>query len=122
MKFTTAYYLMLIYLTVICKPLIPVICDAVDHSFSDAIHIATIHAKYGNNHVALQIAELEKENSSPGNSHSVKLLQTEAEHLSNFEVYMIEQPVVTFVLFNLHVPVFYDNWSIASPLPPPKFI
>jgi hypothetical protein len=44
MKFAIAYYLLLIYSTVILKPLIPVAEDALFHCFAEAYHIASVHA------------------------------------------------------------------------------
>ena len=51
MRYLAAYFLMLFYMVIMLKPLIPVICDAWSHIFAEAEHIATIHAKYGSNHL-----------------------------------------------------------------------
>ena len=56
MKFAIAYYLLLIYATVILKPLIPVVEDVLIHCFAEAYHVATVHAKYGNNHLEKELA------------------------------------------------------------------
>ncbi len=56
MKFAVAYYLILIYSTVILKPLIPVGEDAVMHCFAEAYHIATVHAIEGSDHVEKEMA------------------------------------------------------------------
>lgn len=56
MKFATAYYLVLIYATVILKPIIPVVQDALVHCFAEAYHIATVHAIKGNNHLEKELA------------------------------------------------------------------
>lgn len=61
MKFSIAYYFLLLYITVIVKPLIPVAIDAWDHTFAEARHIVTVHAKYGAHHLEKQLAAEEKD-------------------------------------------------------------
>ena len=56
MRFATAYYLLLIYTTVILKPLIPVAEDALFHCFAEAYHVATVHAVEGKDHVEKEMA------------------------------------------------------------------
>ena len=62
MHFSTAYYLMLLYLTVLFKPMIPVIIDAYDHAFHESIHLATVHEKYGSHHLDKALASTGSEN------------------------------------------------------------
>lgn len=64
MKFTIAYYLLLIYATVILNPIIPLAEDSVMHCFAEAYHVATVHAKYGNNHLEKQEAGTSDESNS----------------------------------------------------------
>jgi hypothetical protein len=74
MKFTIAYYLCLIYTTVMFQPLIPLVEDAFAHTFAEAYHIATVHARYGNNHLEKDLA-----NTSEGaNKNQTSLKQDEA--------------------------------------------
>ncbi|HEX5155382.1 MAG TPA: hypothetical protein VFW07_28265 [Parafilimonas sp.] len=56
MKFATAYYLLLIYATVILKPLLPVAEDGLLHCFAEAYHVATVHATEGKDHVEKEMA------------------------------------------------------------------
>jgi hypothetical protein len=55
MRGTIAYYFVLIYITVMFRPLIPVIKDTFSHAFSEAIHMATVHAVYGSNHLQKEL-------------------------------------------------------------------
>lgn len=57
MRVPIAYYLMLLYVTVMFKPLIPVVKDTLSHIFSEAIHIATVHALYGSNHLENELSK-----------------------------------------------------------------
>ncbi len=80
MKFTIAYYLCLIYTTVMFQPLIPLVEDAFAHTFAEAYHIATVHAKYGNNHLEKDLATT----SEGANKNQTSLKQDEvfAVHIS----------------------------------------
>ena len=71
MRVPIAYYLMLLYCTVMFKPLIPIVKDTISHTFAEAIHIATVHAIYGANHLQKEISQEEKE-SNRSNSLSVE--------------------------------------------------
>ena len=76
MKFAIAYYLLLIYSTVVLKPLIPVAEDAVMHCFAEAYHIATVHAIEGNNHVEKEMADPGANDNSSKNQKADKTEQT----------------------------------------------
>ena len=54
---TVAYYLILLYVTVMLKPFIPVIADIWEHDYNEMEHITLVHAKYGRNHVQKEVAE-----------------------------------------------------------------
>ncbi len=64
MRIPIAYYLMLLYVTVMLKPLIPIVSDALSHTFSEAIHIATVHAIYGSNHLEKELSDTSPDNAS----------------------------------------------------------
>ena len=67
MKVPIAYYLLLLYVTVMFKPLIPIVSDAVSHTFAEAIHIATVHAIYGSNHLEKELSETSSETNTNRN-------------------------------------------------------
>jgi hypothetical protein len=56
-KTIIAFYCMLLYVTVIFKPLLPIINDELAHTFAEAIHIATVHAIYGENHLQKELSD-----------------------------------------------------------------
>ncbi len=64
MKYATAYYLFLLYCTVLLRCAIPVICDALSHICNEEEHLATIHAVYGNNHLQKEVAAGENNSKS----------------------------------------------------------
>jgi len=68
MKQRIAYYFLLIYTLVLLKPIIATIQDGLSHLFAEAIHIATVHAKYGSNHLQREVGDL---GSNSGRNHAV---------------------------------------------------
>ncbi len=57
MRFTTAYYLLIIYISVMFRPFVPIVKDVISHTFFETIHIATVHALYGSDHVQKEVSE-----------------------------------------------------------------
>ena len=56
MKHPGAYYLLLLYCTLMVKCAVPVTCDALSHLFNEEAHIATVHAIYGSHHLQTEVA------------------------------------------------------------------
>jgi hypothetical protein len=90
MKFAIAYYLLLIYATVILKPLIPVAEDAIMHCFAEAYHIATVHAIEGKDHVEKEMAASGANDDSSKNQKADKAEQT------------IHETAIVYTLIPLH--------------------
>ncbi len=80
MKFPVAYYLLLLYTSVMFSPTIPLVKDAIAHTFAAAYHIATVHAKYGNNHLEKELANTSDAQSK--NQGSEKQLELFAVHIT----------------------------------------
>jgi hypothetical protein len=80
-RFTNAYFLFLIYTTAMFGQLIPIIKDVLSHTFAEAIHIATVHTRYGNNHLSKEIED------STGKENKA----TYTKHAENFEVHIISE-------------------------------
>lgn len=62
---------MLLYVTVMFKPLIPIISDALSHTFSETIHIETVHAILGSNHLEKELAASGTDNASGKNQNTL---------------------------------------------------
>ncbi len=56
MRYPAAYYLLLLYSTVLMRCVLPVTCDALSHVFNEEKHLATIHAVYGSHHLQSEMA------------------------------------------------------------------
>ncbi|MEO7529881.1 MAG: hypothetical protein ABIS69_00675 [Sediminibacterium sp.] len=57
MRSPAAYYLMLLYLSVMFKPLIPIISDVWEHEFNEVAHLSLVHEKYGSHHLEKELAD-----------------------------------------------------------------
>jgi hypothetical protein len=119
MKFTIAYYLLLLYSLVILKPIVPIVSDAVSHVFDEAIHIATVHAKYGSHHLEKELANAANDNGK--NHNAIMSEENVAVHLStteysySFYLFIPEKIYPLSRLHNLKIVV------IPTQAPPPKF-
>lgn len=85
MRFQIAYYLMLLYVTVMFKPLIPIVNDVLSHTFSEAIHIATVHAIYGINHLEKELSNTACDNANSKHQNSINTEDQVPVHVSTHE-------------------------------------
>src|SRR4051812_12394578 len=81
MRYPGAYYLPLLYATFVFQPLFLVAEDILSHTFAGAIHIATVHAKYGNNHVEVELAQTSSDNDCGKNHDSQKSEEQTSVHI-----------------------------------------
>ena len=80
MKFTSAYYLLLLYTLALCKPVLPRIQDVLAHTLSEAQHISAIHQHQGANHAEGEIAEAAQQQSDSSKA-SVKNSEPVSFHI-----------------------------------------
>jgi hypothetical protein len=85
MRVPVAYYLMLLYVTVMFKPLIPIVTDAISHTFSEAIHIATVHAIYGSNHLERELSNTDSDNANSKHQNNANAEDQVPLHVSTNE-------------------------------------
>lgn len=103
------------------KPLIPVISNAMSHGFDEAIHISTIHAKYGSNHLQVELANTTSEDGSSKNQNTVKSEEPLPVHIGakeckyDFNVRSFNKQYFDFKSHQLL------NVYILKHSPPPKF-
>lgn len=88
MKYTSAYYLLLLYTLALCKPVLPLIQDQLAHTFREAQHISTIHQHYGAHHAESAIAEAAQEQSN-SSSASIKTSEPVSIHIAVQTLYNI---------------------------------
>lgn len=120
MKFSIAYYFVLLYLTVLVKPLIPFVSDMYQHEFDGLEHISLIHAKYGNEHLQQELAENSVANESNKSQNSTKFENEVSFHVS--------QQVARYNFLISRIPIEYPEFYLGKILfiplsnqgPPPK--
>ena len=83
MRFTIAYYLLLLYATAIFQPLIAIGIDAWSHTFAEANHIATVHVKYGAHHLDISLAKANSDDTK--NQHKMKVDDNARVHIATDE-------------------------------------
>ena len=109
MKSPVAYYLVLIYVTVILHPVLPILSDVWSHAFSETYHLSTVHKLYGSHHLDI---DLSKDGSHSGNKkESLKYNESISLHMSNLEedninllCKTLQHITVKSILFTLPLP------------------
>ena len=99
------------------KPLIPLISDMYAHTFGEAIHLATVHAKYGSNHLDRALAKAGNNTKEQRNSSPVEVSMV---HINASEyLYTFLADKILPLPFLITIEKLYTNClSIFSP--PPK--
>lgn len=117
MKFPSAYYLVLIYITIIFKPLIPVISDVYSHTFGEAIHLSTVHARYGSNHLDKALAKAGDNTKEQRNSSLAKAAMVHINASAYIYIFHADKILPRYFLttFEKLYTIFLSTFS-----PPPK--
>lgn len=98
-------------------PLIPMVCDAWSHTFANAYHIATVHAKFGSRHLEKSLAK--SSDSANKEKNSIKAGESPTVHIFINEYY----PSIKY----FHIPKLLSleqgrlvNQLVRKHIPPPK--
>ena len=120
MRKTIAYYLLLIYISAIISPALPLLADVVAHNFNQAVHISTVHMVYGAQHVENEMAA-ENEKSAKGGHQSPE------RDVENIAVHLLQSCMhLSFVhcILIADFPPFMVNklplWFAFQNVPPPN--
>jgi len=120
MRFSIAYYLLLLYTLVMLKPLLPLVCDAWGHAFAEARHIASVHAKYGEHHLEKQLAA-EQDNSTK-NEAGIKTFDAAPAH---YPATQTEAAIKHTPAKKQYIPFLQGSLSSTPSciiVPPPEFL
>lgn len=121
MKSPAAYYLMLIYVTVMIKPLLPFIYDAWSHEFNEIEHISIIHARYGSHHLERELADTDTDDNKSKNQNILRSEDQVPFHVlaqvCKFDL-IANKASIQHHNFTLHS---LPNISVSNQGPPPKF-
>ena len=80
MKTTVAHYLLLIYLTAMCKPVLPLVNDFLSHTFWKTEHITIVHHENGN-HLHYELKKASDQNNKDSNSPALKSSESVSVHI-----------------------------------------
>jgi hypothetical protein len=113
------YLLLFSYTTIICKPVLPALSDAIAHVFWYSEHMATVHYEHGKYHVHYEYQQAAK-NEFPGKDTSLpKSTDTVSEHIAGSNAYQpFRQPAV-IDYFSLPLQGLFCT-ILDSDVPPPK--
>ena len=120
MRSAIAYYMMILYATVMFKPLIPIVKDKLSHTFAEAIHIATVHAIYGADHLQKDVDQTSSDTANgkhqnSNNEDQAQVHVSTSESKFHFWNSLIRKNYVTGSQTET-IPGF-----ICKHFPPPKF-
>jgi hypothetical protein len=94
--------------------------DAASHFFAEAIHEATVHAKYGENHLHAEIASTGADNDNTKNDTKLKSEDIVSFHIpQNDSTYIFLENVLDKI-HSLTLTKKICFIYISSPAPPPK--
>ena len=120
MKYPGAYYLLLLYATFVLQPMILVAEDLLSHIFADATHTATVHEKYGNDHVETELAQTSSNNDSGQNHDSQKSEERTAAHIFT-DLFLHQFNLYPFIQqFESLKPDKLSSAFISKQTPPPQ--
>jgi hypothetical protein len=112
---------MLLYLTVMFKPLLPLVGDFASHFFAEAYHEATVHAKYGAHHVDAEIANTGAENDNSKHQNTLKAQEPVPFHIIAQKInYTLSFSSLATIKSSFKEDEF-SSLPILVPSPPPKF-
>ena len=118
MKKILLYFFLFTYALVVFKPYAPYFTDAVAHVLFFKDHMETVHAHNGKTHVHAEVNQLAKSEQSEKNSHNIKKLSIENDHIFLQTLQFLQNKV----LIDWHVPLFVSDKNMFADitLPPPK--
>ena len=119
MKNTAAYYLLILYILAVCKPILPLVQDEVAHLFWKTEHVAKVHAHNGSNHVHKEIASTTKKENKDTNTTTSKTGENVSIHMITTEPGSLQGPIQGLQLFGIVSPTIFFLFTNKH-YPPPK--
>ncbi len=113
---------MLLYLSVMFKPLIPIISDAWEHEFNEIEHLSLVHEKYGSHHLQKELGASSTNDEHDKNSNTLRSEDQVAFHVLADEYNSHKNSAAFDKHFDLLKYFKLPSVFIAREGPPPKFI
>jgi hypothetical protein len=112
---------MLLYLTVMVKPLIPIVSDWWQHEFNEMEHISHIHGVYGSHHLQHEIADTSSDNEHCDDKNTLKSEDQVAFHVLANKYKTDYNSTLSGNQFHLLKFLNLPSVFISKKGPPPKF-
>lgn len=119
MKTTAAYYLLLLYIFAICKPVLPLVQDELAHIFWNAEHIATVHHHHGDHHAEDEIAKAAQDEDNNKVPQTSKTTEPVSIHIIVESSYIVPQVFIKKTKFGVRI-CKESSLSLDKHLPPPR--
>jgi len=119
MKKALSYLLLVSYLVVLVKPVLPYVSDFMAHAFWKYKHIATVHKEDGKTHIHFELKQAAKED---GNNKNAPVSKTETQvspHIIAIVGYNFGLADMAYNHFPLNV-FYVPSLALACNYPPPK--
>lgn len=122
LKYTTAYYLLLLYMTVIVKPVLPILSDWYQHEFNKVEHLVCVHSIYGSEHLQHEIADINS-NDHHGKNQSTLKIQDQVPFHVVINMFKNEyNSLLSALQFGITKCIRPSFVVITTDDPPPKFV
>ncbi|MES2776265.1 MAG: hypothetical protein V4722_18970 [Bacteroidota bacterium] len=119
MKKALSYLLLLSYLVILVKPVLPYVADFLAHAFWKYEHIATVHQENGKTHIHFELQKAAKETGGEKNNLPSKTENEVTPHVIAIVAYdfvIVEDNQNQFSSGIYYLP----SISIGANYPPPK--
>ena len=120
MRENIAYYFIILYLSVMFKPLLPLVGDMAGHFFAKAYHETVVHAQQGANHAEKELVEATSQNNGTKHQQSNPGEVLAASHLTQKET---TNPIFIYfrkVTYNKIIVANLPFVILPISAPPPK--
>ena len=86
---------MLIYITAMCKPVLPLVNDFLSHTFWKTEHIAIVHYENGKNHLHYELKKVNDQNNNDSNSPAPKSSESVSVHVFSQNNYDFSHRIIS---------------------------
>ncbi len=102
-----------------CKPVLPVVQDALAHFFWKAEHIATVHHHHGHHHAAEEMATSTQEQESNKSPVTSKTSEPVSIHIIEESAFPVLQLLMEKHKYGIRI-INFSSFSLLKHYPPPK--
>jgi hypothetical protein len=111
------YLLLFSYATVVVKPVLPLVGDAIAHTFWKLNHISTTHTENGKDHVHFELLETSKKTDDAKNNCKVEVFKTPhiVTQLTSYNFLLLSNATPDYQGYLMHLPVAFLQSNFLPP-------